>query len=70
MASDAGFNVVITGVSIPSAKLQPYPAGSGNSTTGTMSLQPVVYWGVYAGIRRIPTSGFFLTAYTHLSDHK
>ena len=32
--------------------------------------QPVVYWGVYAGIRRIPTSGFFLTAYTHLSDHK
>jgi len=31
---------------------------------------PVVYWGVYAGIRRIPTSGFFLTAYTHLSDHK
>jgi len=26
--------------------------------------------GVYAGIRRIPTSGFFLTAYTHLSDHK
>jgi len=20
---------------------------------------PVVYWGVYAGIRRIPTSGFF-----------
>ena len=29
---------------------------------------PVVYW-VYAGIRRIPTSGF-LTAYTHLSDHK
>ena len=31
---------------------------------------PVVYWGVYAGIRRIPTSGVFLTAYTHLSDHK
>jgi len=31
---------------------------------------PVVHWGVYAGIRRIPTSGFFLTAYTHLSDHK
>jgi len=30
----------------------------------------VVYWGVYAGIRRIPTSGGFLTAYTHLSDHK
>jgi len=26
--------------------------------------------GVYAGIRRIPTSGFFLTVYTHLSDHK
>jgi len=26
--------------------------------------------GVYAGIRRIPTSGVFLTAYTHLSDHK
>ena len=22
-------------------------------------LLPVVYWGVYAGIRRIPTSGFF-----------
>ena len=30
----------------------------------------VVYWGVYAGIRRIPTSGVFLIAYTHLSDHK
>jgi len=26
--------------------------------------------GVYAGIRRIPTSAVFLTAYTHLSDHK
>jgi len=26
--------------------------------------------GVYAGIRRIPTSGVFLKAYTHLSDHK
>jgi len=38
MASGAGFNVVTTGVSIPSAKLQPYPAGSGNSMTGTMSL--------------------------------
>jgi len=25
-------------------------------------LHAVVYWGVYAGIRRIPTSGFFLTA--------
>ena len=24
--------------------------------------------GVYAGIRRIPTSGFFLTAYTYFSD--
>ena len=22
-------------------------------------LRPVVYWGAYAGIRRIPTSGFF-----------
>jgi len=33
-------------------------------------VRPVVYWGVYAGLRRIPTSGFFLTAYTHLSDHK
>ena len=30
----------------------------------------VVYWGVYTGIRRKPTSGVFLTAYTHLSDHK
>ena len=25
---------------------------------------------VYAGIRRIPTSGVFLTACTHLVDHK
>ena len=25
--------------------------------------------GVYVGIRRIPTSGFSWTAYTHLSDH-
>jgi len=29
-----------------------------------------VLWGGYAGIRRIPTSGVFLTEYTHLSDHK
>ena len=35
-----------------------------------LPLPPVMYWGGYAGIRRIPTSGFFLTAYTHLSDHK
>jgi len=36
-----------------------------------MPLYPVVYWGgVYAGIRRIPTSWVFLTSYTHLSDHK
>jgi len=36
-------------------------------------IQVIVQWcigGVYAGIRRIPTSGVFLTAYTHLSDHK
>jgi len=33
-------------------------------------VKAVVYWGVYTGIRRIPTSGVFLTAYTHLSDHK
>ena len=33
-------------------------------------LQPVVYWGVYAGIWRIPTSRVLLTAYTHLGDHK
>jgi len=26
---------------------------------GRAPLYPVVYWGVYAGIRRIPTSGFF-----------
>ena len=30
----------------------------------------VLGWGVYAGIRRIPTSGGFWTAYTHLSDDK
>ena len=24
----------------------------------------VVYWGVYAGIRRIPTSGFFDSVYS------
>ena len=31
----------------------------------------VVYWGGgIRGIRRIPTSGVFLIAYTHLSDHK
>jgi len=44
VASGAGFNVVITGVSIPSAKLQPYPAGSGNSATGTMSLHQIMHW--------------------------
>jgi len=39
-------------------------------TAGSMHVHcvlAVVYWGVYAGIRRIPTSGVFLTAYTHLS---
>jgi len=42
--------------------LQPWPAYQMHRS--------VVYWGVYAGIWRIPTSRVFLTAYTHLSDHK
>jgi len=41
MASRAGFSVDMTGVSIPSAKLQPYLAGSGNSMMGTMSLHQI-----------------------------
>jgi len=31
---------------------------------------PELECSIYAGIRRIPTSGVFLTAYTRLSDHK
>jgi len=30
-----------------------------NLLTFFITLYPVVYWGVYAGIRRIPTSGVF-----------
>ena len=39
-------------------------------TAGSMHVHcvlAVVYWGVYKGI---PTFGVFLTAFTHLSDHK
>jgi len=49
---------------------KPLVGGRDSSFSPSISLEPVVYWGVYAGIRRIPTSGFFLTAYTHLSDDK
>ena len=41
MASHARFSGDMTGVSIPSAKLQPYLAGSGNSMMGTMSLHQI-----------------------------
>ena len=58
----------------PTAERHSRLAGTGVQTSCLLyyppALGPVVYWGVYAGIRRIPTSGVFLTAYTHLSDHK
>jgi len=44
------------------SKLVTYVAGLVKSTVDYIMVWPVVYWGVYAGIRRIPTSGFFDTS--------
>jgi len=44
MVSGAGLAVVVTGVNIQSAKVQPYPAGFGNFVIGTMSLHQIMHW--------------------------
>ena len=54
----------------PYHNLLPHQTSPRSMMHASYLLSLVVYWGVYAGIRRIPTSWFFLTAYTHLSDHK